>query len=88
MSVRREGEAILLEGVCPIEDAETLLQHAQDGASCIDWSGCTHLHAACLQVLLASGLGLCGGPTSALTPAFGQWLAPLLPLANPQNSEA
>ncbi|NKE46303.1 hypothetical protein HB662_16065 [Roseomonas frigidaquae] len=85
MSIRRDGDGILLEGVCPIEDAEAMLRHAQEGAGFVDWSGCTHLHAACLQVLLSSGLALRGTPAS---PLLAQWLVPMLPVASTQLSEA
>jgi len=56
MTVRRAGDTIFLEGVCAVEDAETLLQHVQAGATKFDWSGCSDLHAACLQVLMAAQL--------------------------------
>ena len=75
MTVRRVEDDILLEGVCTIEDAEILLQHLQDGASCLDWSACTHLHSACLQVMLSARLPLRGTP---LEPELARWLAPIV----------
>ena len=86
--IRCEHDILWLEGVCPVEDAEVLLQHAQEGYRLADWSGCTLLHTACLQVVLAARLPLRGLPQDA---ALAQWLAPLLastaPMApdNPQE---
>jgi hypothetical protein len=75
MTIRLAGDAVLLEDVCAVEDAEILLQHLQAGAVCIDWSGCVHLHAACLQVLLVSGLPVRGTPES---PALARWVVPMI----------
>ena len=65
MTVRLANEgAIMLVGECPVEDAETLLEHLQarrEGP--VDWSGCTRLHTAVLQVLMAAKpklVGECG----------------------------
>jgi hypothetical protein len=65
MTVRLNTEGvIILAGECPVEDAETLLEHLQarrDGP--VDWSGCTALHTAVLQILMAARpklLGECG----------------------------
>jgi hypothetical protein len=65
MTVRRDDAGtIILSGECPVEDAETLLEHLQahpDGP--VDWSGCRALHTAVLQVLMAAKprlLGECG----------------------------
>lgn len=79
MTVRRSDDGtLLLEGVCPIEDAEVLLQLLQTGpAVALDWTKCRQMHTAVLQVILASGMipqGPCG---DALV---RQWLAPKLPL--------
>ena len=65
MTVRRGNDGIIvLEGECPVEDAETLLrllQAQREGP--VDCSGCTRLHTAVLQVLTAAGArmrGECG----------------------------
>ncbi len=43
-----------LEGVCPIEEAETLLEWLRNTAEPqVDLAACEHLHAAILQTLLA-----------------------------------
>ncbi len=76
MSVRRDGERIRLEGACPVEEAETLaaLLLAHPGAG-VEWSACTGLHTAVIQVLLRLRPplhGTCGDPFAA------RWLAPLM----------
>jgi hypothetical protein len=65
VSVRRhEDGTILLEGHCPVEDAEPLLQLLQATPKVpLDWGQCIHLHTAVLQVILATHarrLGSCG----------------------------
>jgi hypothetical protein len=75
MTIRRADEVIFLEGVCPVEDAEVLIEQLQAGAALIDWSGCTHLHAACFQLLLLARLPVRGTPAN---PALARWLAPIL----------
>jgi hypothetical protein len=77
VTVRRsDSGTVILQGVCPVEEAETLLQLLQTvpGAA-LDWSQCRQLHTAVFQVVLASGLdpvGPCGDAWVA------QWLAPTL----------
>jgi len=66
VSVRRgeDGKAIILDGSCPVEEAEPLLQLLQaTPAACLDWRQCSHLHTAVLQVILAARpqlIGPCG----------------------------
>ena len=65
MSVRlHDNGHILLEGHCPAEDAETLLQLLQaNPESPVDWTQCSYLHTAVLQVILAvrpARIGACG----------------------------
>jgi hypothetical protein len=75
VSVRRNDDgAIILEGRCSVEDAEPLLQllNATPHAPC-DWTRCSHLHTAILQILLATRpalVGPCGDPW------IEQWLGP------------
>ena len=78
MTVRRgDNGAFVLEGDCPVEDAEPLLQMLQNMPTAgIDWTQCRQLHTAVLQVILASGtapIGPCGDAWVA------EWLAPKLP---------
>ena len=75
MTVRRAGDTIILEGVCAVEDAEILLQHLQAGADFIDWCGCTHLHAACFQMVLVARLPMRGPPANL---EIVRWLEPIL----------
>jgi hypothetical protein len=67
---------LLLEGECPVEDAEALLQQLQaKPTATVDWTHCSHLHTAVLQVVLASDripIGPCGDPF------VSQWLLPKL----------
>jgi len=77
MTIRRDDNGVIvLEGVCPVEDAEPLLQMLQAMPSAdIDWRGCHQLHTAVLQLVLASGripISRCGDAWVA------QWLAPKL----------
>lgn len=67
MSVRRDDNGtVILEGKCPVEDAEPLLQLLQASPSApLDWTKCSDLHTAVIQVMLATGAkpdGPCGDP--------------------------
>ena len=73
MTVRSaDNGMLLLEGVCPVEDAEALLQQLQAKPTArVDRTHCSHLHTAVLQVVLASGripIGPCEDPF------VSQWL--------------
>ncbi len=82
MAVVRQSDAepgapIRLEGVCPVEDAETLaLLILEDPDAPVDWTACTRLHTAVYQVLLRlrpTISGPCGDPF------VDAWLTPLEP---------
>jgi hypothetical protein len=78
MTVRRgDSGAIVLDGVCPVEDAEPLLQMLQTmPAAEVDLRQCRQLHTAVFQLVLASGrasIGPCGDAWAA------QWLVSKLP---------
>jgi len=64
MSVRLTSDgAIALEGVCPAEDAETLLQHLLTApAAVVDWSTCEAAHTAIVQVLMISNATVRAAP--------------------------
>jgi len=67
MSVRREDDGtIVLDGRCPVEDAEPLLQLLQTSPrATVDWKRCGYIHTAVLQVIMAvrpALLGPCGDP--------------------------
>ena len=74
---RSDTGAVVLDGMCGVEDAEPLLQMLQaTPAAPVDWTLCRQLHTAVFQVILASGIapiGPCGDAWVA------QWLAPKLP---------
>ena len=65
MSVHIDADGvIILEGVCPVEDAEALLQllQATPDATC-DWTRCSRLHTTVVQILLVARprlVGPCG----------------------------
>jgi hypothetical protein len=71
------GAPIRLEGVCPVEDAETVaLLILEDPAAPVDWTACTRMHTAVYQVLLRlrpAVLGTCGDPF------VDRWLTPFRP---------
>jgi hypothetical protein len=78
MTVRRGDDGlIVLDGACPVEDAEPLLQLLQTmPAAKVDWRQCGRLHTAVLQLVLASGraaIGPCGDAS------VERWLVPKLP---------
>jgi hypothetical protein len=75
MTIRRVDDAVLLDGVCAVEDAEFLMRELQAGATLVDLSECTHLHTACLQVILAARLPMRGTPAN---PVLARWLAGIL----------
>jgi hypothetical protein len=79
LTVRRGIDGIIvLESSCPVEDAEPLLQllQATPDAKC-DWTKCTHLHSAVVQVLLAARPAFIG---PCADPWIERWLAASLPL--------
>ena len=67
MTVRRlDPETIILEGACPIEDAEALLQLLSASPSAtVDWRDCEGAHTAVGQILLATGASVRGPPRAA-----------------------
>jgi hypothetical protein len=68
--------AILLEGACPDEDAEALLEYlAAYPAAQVDWRACEAAHTAVIQVLMASGAQLLGPPRGQ---ALRDWVVPAL----------
>jgi len=60
---KSEDGRILLQGVCPIEEAEALLRCLSEvpGAT-VDWSECDGAHTAVIQVLLAARPSIVGRP--------------------------
>ena len=69
-------DVILLEGACPSEDAETLLQCLSlHPAARIDWRPCESAHTAVIQVLMAARPRLLGPPAGQV---LQEWVAPAL----------
>jgi hypothetical protein len=76
MSVRLDGNVIILEGPCRVEDAEPLLGWLQaDRGRMVDLAGAEHLHAAVLQVLMALRPAIQGEAKDAF---LRDWIAPAL----------
>lgn len=76
--IRLDGATIHLEGACPVEEAERLLELLQTGTPTgFDLGGCRSVHTAVLQLLLASPLPIRMPPAESLLAAllagrFGQ----------------
>jgi hypothetical protein len=75
MTVRRSDSGVaMIEGACAVEDAEPLLRLLQANPTpAVDWTACSYLHTAVIQVILASRIvpiGRCGDAW------VEQWLAP------------
>jgi hypothetical protein len=81
VTVRLIDSAIVLEGVCPVEDAESLqsllLQHP---GAVVDWRACDAAHTAVLQVLLVAKPSLRGRTQSAFLQDF---ILPVLTAVKP-----
>ncbi len=76
MTLRWDGGAILLEGECPADEAEGLLELVlAHPAAPIDWSRCRSAHTAVVQVLLAARRPLHGLPEDDF---LRRWVLPCL----------
>ena len=65
--IRVDDGVIRLEGHCPVEDAEPLLEALQGGgAPSLDLGGCRSVHTAVLQLLLVSRARVLIPPADAL----------------------
>ena len=63
MTIEYKKKSVVLEGAVSVEAAEDLLQwHQNNPKGRIDLSACTHLHAAVLQVLMASQMVVSAWP--------------------------
>ena len=59
MAIEYKKKCVVLAGAVSVEAAEDLLQWHQNNPKCrVDLSACTHLHAAVLQVLMASRMAV------------------------------
>ena len=85
MSVRLDGNVIILEGPCRVEDAEPLLGWLQaDRGRMVDLAGTEHLHAAVLQVLMALRPAIRGAVGDAF---LRDWITPALMGESPPESD-
>lgn len=77
MTVRIDkDQTIVLEGRCPVEDAETLVQLLSSAPSAtVDWRDCDYAHTAVIQVLLATRPELHGPPAAK---SLQDWIEPVL----------
>jgi hypothetical protein len=76
MSVRLDGNVIILEGPCRVDDAEPLLAWLQaNRGRIVDLAGAEHLHAAVLQVLMALRPAIRGEAKDAF---LRDWITPAL----------
>jgi hypothetical protein len=81
MTLHLAGTSIELEGDCPSEDAEMLLQHLLTvPTASVDWRSCESAHTAVIQVLLAARPKLLGPPAGR---ALKDWVEPLLARLSP-----
>ena len=71
MTVRLIDGAIVLEGVCPVDDAERLqsLLLQYPGAA-VDWRACDGAHTAVLQMLLVARPSIKGPARAAFLQDF------------------
>jgi len=76
MPVSCSDAVAVLTGVVTVEDAEPLAQWLrQTPGGTVRWAGCTHLHSAALQALMAARPTLDDVPTE---PFLARWVAPLI----------
>ena len=81
MSMRLDGNIIVLEGACRVEDAESLLGWLQtDRGLVVDLTDAEYLHTAVLQVLMALRPALKGTPKDDF---IRHWITPALSEADP-----
>jgi sialic acid synthase SpsE len=76
MTIRFEGDEIVMSGVCAIEEIEELMgfleQHKQ---AHVNLAQCEHMHTALLQLLMQYHVKVRG---TAYTPFLWKWVVPVL----------
>jgi hypothetical protein len=76
MAVSFSETAVVIEGVCGVEEALPLLEFLQGNATArIDLRACTNLHSAALQVVMAVATRIASLPHEDF---LRRWLTPLL----------
>ena len=77
MTVRLADGVVVLEGDCPVDEAEVLLELLLANPDApVDWTACGQLHTAVIQVLLTARPAVRGDPEC---PFLRRWIAPLIP---------
>ncbi len=84
MPMNFSDDAVVVADVAGIDDAEALLAWLQQrpGAG-VDLSACSHLHASCLQALMAGGARVSAFPADA---ALAAWLRHTLNQTNEETA--
>jgi hypothetical protein len=80
MTVRLGSDGgVILEGICPVEDAEALISLLLGNPNAhLVWDGCALAHTAIIQILMAAQPMMHGPPKSAfLSKWIGQGLSDL-----------
>ncbi len=76
MPVEYKGKRAVLRACVAVEEAEGLLEWLEKTpAAGADLSACTHLHTACLQVMMTGHARILRWPDNA---EFRGWLEPVL----------
>lgn len=76
MPLRFNKNSVALEDACTVEEALTLLEFLQaNPAARLNLRGCTQMHTALLQVLMAVGPKIVALPAEDF---LRRWLTPLL----------
>lgn len=69
--IRLDGTIVRLEGACPVEEAEELLELLQGKAvTAVHLGACTLLHTAVFQLLRASRLPIVAAPADPFLAGF------------------
>lgn len=76
MTIELHDGVLTCSGTLTVEDAEVLQARLAGGAGRdADLAGCEHVHAACLQVLMAAGVRVTAWPAGS---ALAAWLGAAL----------
>jgi hypothetical protein len=74
MSVRLADGVIVLEGDCPVDEAEALLDLLLANPNVpVDWTDCHQLHTSIVQVLIVARRSIRGEPGDVF---LRRWIAP------------
>lgn len=80
MPIRFEGATARFDGACTVDEAVPLLEWLEAAeAPRVDLGGCTGLHTALLQALMAARAAVAVEPEDGF---LKTWIVPLLPRAD------